>query len=434
MEQTTGIHALTVELQQALVRAVRGVPTETRDLTSLLERLDVFIDADTLSSDEMRSRLDSLERRISRADTLDQGTIVDGLDAMGAIILNETAAHDALVETLLRDSTREVQLSVALIAVLFAVTLAGAVAFRRRVLKPLTDLGELFTPLSEGDFTEVDTDEINTMVRPVFTNYNRLVSRLAHLEQQHRSRAETLQSEVRAAVRALLEQQRTLAIAERMAAVGETAAGVAHELRNPLAGILVALTNLRRDLSDPELVSRLSLLIGEIERMTRILNAYLASAQYAPEPARQTSLPVLVAELLALLRYQVPSTVQLVSGVPGALAPCVLPRDRIRQVLLNLVLNSVQALDSQAGTVLISAKDDDSTLVLSVCDDGPGFPAEFLDAGVHAFRTGRASGGGTGLGLQMVHRTVRDLGGQVRLANRHPHGASVEIRIPCRHG
>jgi signal transduction histidine kinase len=148
-----------------------------------------------------------------------------------------------------------------------------------------------------------------------------------------------------------------------------------------------------------------------------------------PEPSRPTGLVPLVSDLLSLLRYQVPDDVRLEADVEADLE-CVLPRDRVRQALLNLVLNSAQALGGDAGVVRVSARREGDRLQLWVTDDGPGFPAELLEARGQAFVSRRA--GGTGLGLAMVRRLAHDLGGEFVLENLEPRGARVRLVLPYR--
>jgi signal transduction histidine kinase len=323
------------------------------------------------------------------------------------------------------------ELAVAILCGLALMSLVGWWIVRRRFFRPLEDLRSLLTMLADGDFKAVGVEDIEPMLIPLFNNYNYLVTRLQILEEEHRSRASSLEDDVRSATQTLLEQHRSLADAERLAVVGEMAAGVAHELRNPLAGIAMILSNLRRDVSDPSLMKRLDVAVQEIQRTTRLLEEYLAVGQHAPEPSQRVRIATLVADLLVLLGYQVGDHVTLRSDIPEELE-CVVPRDRLRQVLLNLVLNSVQALGTSPGTVTIAAKAVGDRIVLSVRDDGPGFPPGTEAALTRAFVTQHATG--TGLGLVMVRRFVQDLGGGLELANVEPHGACITLTLPCTHG
>ena len=268
---------------------------------------------------------------------------------------------------------------------------------------------------------------VDAALIPLFENYNALVKRLAGLEAERKVRAETLESEVRAGSRALLEQHRVLADAERMAAVGETAAGLAHELRNPLAGILAGLENLRREVDDAPLARRTDLLHQEAERMVRLLNEYLEGSRHAPEPVVMTDMGGLVRDLLSLMRYQASPSATLTEAVEEDLE-CLIPPGRIRQSLLNLVGNSLQALGTSPGIVTVLAGREDDALRLEVRDDGPGFPENLLAVAGQPFRTGRDLG--TGLGLATVRRTAIDLGGSMTIRNPEPRGASVVLNLP----
>jgi two-component system NtrC family sensor kinase len=298
-------------------------------------------------------------------------------------------------------------------------------------VKPLDDLRSLLSRLADREFNVVAVEGAYPVLRPLLENYNYLVTRLAELEEAHRSRADSLEQEVRAAAQTLLEQQRTIARAERLAALGEMAGILAHEVRNPLAGILMGLTNLRRDVGEPELVARIEVLTAEIDRLARLLTGFLAGARHAPEPLRELDVRALATELLALIRYQIPESLRLECRIPAEIR-CRLPRDRLRQALLNLVLNSVRAMQDATGTIAISAERANGKLVLSVCDEGSGFPVEMLSGGPQPFVSWRD--GGTGLGLAIVRRVVGDLAGELRLENRRPRGACVHLILPIDRG
>ena len=240
-------------------------------------------------------------------------------------------------------------------------------------------------------------------------------------------REQRLQAAVQTASATLLAQQRTLAKAEKLAAVGETAASVAHELRNPLAGVLAALANLRSEITG-EHRDRLTLVQSEIERVVGRLKTYLQNAKQSPEEWSRVEVADVVDHLATLLQYQIPERIRLTTSVRGV-THCFVPVDALRQALLNLVMNSVDAIGDAPGQITIVGTGEGGMLELSVQDDGPGFPDEIIERGPVAFDTRKDTG--TGLGLAIVQRTVRDMGGRLTLANGGGGGASVTMHIPC---
>lgn len=343
---------------------------------------------------------------------------------------DELAAEHDFVRTLRSDALAELETALLVFLALATLGLAGGWIMHRRIIRPLRDLQAMFVELSRQDFKPIPVSGVHPVLVPLFENYNRLVRRLEELEGEHRSRAAHLELEVRAATKAVLDQQQSLARAERLAAVGEMGASLAHEIRNPLAGVHVALTNIRTDLNDAGLIARLDLTLAELERLTRLVNHQLSPAVHLPEPARPVDLPALVRELLALLRYQVPKHIDLTAEIDQDLRS-VLPKDRLRQVLLNLILNSVQALGEKPGRVVVHARSDAGRVRIAVSDDGPGFPPDLLAEGPRSFVSYRA--GGTGLGLAMVKRLARDLGGELTLENCEAGGASAILTLPYIH-
>lgn len=422
LSQFEHLHLLAERRLTLMVQGETAVPGMREGLTRQIDRLIALAeDPETAGRLEaLRGRLQQGGERIQLAETLVLFNQADDREhARQAAILGELQDKSAT------------QLRLALAAPL-AILAAGVLLFpvaRRRIIRPLDAFGRQLTRLADGEFTPAPVDSrVDPFLLPLHRQFNELAQRLQLLEAAHRAHEESLEAAVRAATRQLLEQQRSLARAERLAATGELSASVAHELRNPLAGIQMTLSNLRAELREPELAERVDLMIQEVERLTRLLNELLDAARHAPEAPRRIQLAELVDEILALLRYQLAPSIRLESGVDPALT-CRLPQDRLRQALLNLILNAANALGERAGTIRIDAASAGGMVRITVSDDGPGFSAEVLDGGIRSFFSTRERG--TGLGLAMVRRFARDVGGTVEMANVEPHGARVTLVLPA---
>lgn len=246
------------------------------------------------------------------------------------------------------------------------------------------------------------------------------------LELQHREREAALEREVRTATGTLLEQQRSLARAERLAATGELAASMAHELRSPLAGIQMSLANLREEIAEPELAERLGMVVEEVVRLGRLMNELVQMARHVPEAPSRVELADLVDPLQALIRYQLPAGVRLETCVQEGLC-CRVPKQRLRQALLNLVLNAAKAIGDGEGVIAIDLRRQREGIRITVEDDGPGFPPELLESGIRPFYSTRARG--AGLGLAMVRRFVSEAEGSIELANRSDRGERRGARV-----
>jgi two-component system NtrC family sensor kinase len=341
----------------------------------------------------------------------------------------ETRAHEKLVNKVRHDTELEFKIATSILIVLPLLAFGILFLLRQKIFEPLNELATLMTLLARQDFKPAASSSVGPILKPLFDNYNHLVSRLSKLEQENRARQETLQNRVRTATHALLEQQRELAAAERFAAVGELAAGLAHELRNPLAAMQMALNNLREEIQDADYGARLTLIVNELNRVTALLNGSLSQTRQEPEHSMELSVGNAVNELATLVSYQIGKNIQLQQQIPQELK-CRLPAGRLHQAILNLVLNAAQAIgESNKGSIIIEAERRNDQVILSVRDDGPGFPQTMLDNGIRPFSTGRV--GGTGLGLAIVQRFTRDLGGEIELSNQQPRGACVKLTLPC---
>jgi C4-dicarboxylate-specific signal transduction histidine kinase len=418
-----------LSLQRALVDTLSGRMSYNReDLARISTKIRALSEEEAHLASDTPVRLGQVEASLARAANGKDGDgkteLFDALRVMHEILDAETEQREKVLEAVGREALVELE---AAMSILVAILILTWLFLRRRILAPLHDLGLLLLNLAKEEFTPISVEHLDPLLSPVFHSYNVMVAHLAELEETKRMYAMSLEAEVRSATQALLEQQRSLARAEKLAAVGELAASLAHELRNPLAGIQMSCANLRQELQLPDQIERLDLIGAELKRMTKLLNELLEQGRQAPVPARDFDIGELLRELLALTRYQVPAHIKLMQETPPGLV-CHLPDCSLRQALLNLILNAAQAMDETPGIIRITARKEHDALVIEVDDDGPGFNANLLHEGIRAFGTSRARG--TGLGLVVVQRFVRDMGGRIELSNRAPRGARVRLLLP----
>ena len=226
--------------------------------------------------------------------------------------------------------------------------------------------------------------------------------------------------------------------AEHLATMGELAAGVAHEIRNPLAGIAGAIEIITKDFPqdhpDREVMEDLR---QEVRRIEKVLNDMLAYARPKPPQFGRADLKDTFARTLHLARQQTgPKNVEFSVQVPPDLPAFRMDSEQLHQVLLNLVLNGVQAIESE-GKVTIAAKLDapggpgQADLVeISVSDTGAGIPPESLERIFRPFFTTKR--GGTGLGLSLCRRIIRQHGGTLTVESKLGKGSRFIIRLPMR--
>jgi signal transduction histidine kinase len=227
------------------------------------------------------------------------------------------------------------------------------------------------------------------------------------------------------------EMLRRLLRSERLAAVGTMATGLAHEVRNPLNSASLQLTLLERRLGRgdaPHTILPIARIIkSEIDRLDRLVRDFLAFAQPRPIETRSIDAADLVRGVRELITPEAAAAhVSVTAELPGRPVPVLGDAERLRQVLLNLTRNALEAIGSaRGGNLKLRARDTAGGAEIEVEDDGPGF-AEDLPI-FDAFFTTKEQG--TGLGLALVHRIVTDHGGTIRVSSR-PGRTCFTIGLP----
>jgi signal transduction histidine kinase len=245
--------------------------------------------------------------------------------------------------------------------------------------------------------------------------------------------------EVELATRSLKETQERLVRSERLASVGRLAAGLAHEIGNPIAAI-IGLQDLllAGGLERAEERDFLERMRRETERINRILRDLLQFARPGDEdPTRETEpgdVATAVSDTVALMSPQrVAKEVEITAHIAPALPAVALSREQLVQVLLNLLLNAAEAC-AAGGCVSVHASRLDDRVRLVVTDTGPGVDPAIVSRLFEPFVTTKEVGKGTGLGLAVCRGLVEGAGGTIQLDRAHAAGARFVIDLPVMDG
>ena len=218
----------------------------------------------------------------------------------------------------------------------------------------------------------------------------------------------------------------------RLAAVGRLSAGLAHEIRNPLASIKGAAEILADDADEKDPKAKLlRILKVEAVRLNEVLTRFLAFARPSDHHREQFDAVVETHEVVELLRHRSKGTT--LTGPELGRPMCRLRGDReqFRQLLINLTLNGIEAA-GESGSVTVTVQARFGAVVCEVEDDGPGFSSESLTNLGTPFYTTKDDG--TGLGLAICHRIIEDHGGTLSVDRERTHGSRVIVELPIGEG
>lgn len=403
----------TDRLGESLERFARGVPAptppavlvlDTRDAVSAQRGAEYLLDGAGLGT-EPRAELDEIAGRIaagavSGATERDTGFLTaarvghDG-DVLGTVLV------DYPLVSLRRHFISLFETAVGYSIFLLALLLAIGWLLGRGLIKPITRLRECMRRVGEGDL-DVDCgsvqshDEVGELAR----GFGEMVAGLRE--------------------KRLLEEE--MLHSKRLAAVGQLAAGVAHEINNPLGGMLNAINTFKRHGSDPAVTAKtMDLLERGLKQIQSTVQALLVQARVQ---ARTLTLADLQ-DVRTLVQAEVGKKGLRLQWDCGLTGQVPLPSTAVRQVMINLLLNAIQAAPP-GGQVRMRCGSQSAHLWFRVEDDGPGIPPELRE---NLFQPFYSATGGSGLGLWVTYQTVGQLGGSIDVQDLDP-GTAMEVRLP----
>jgi two-component system NtrC family sensor kinase len=229
------------------------------------------------------------------------------------------------------------------------------------------------------------------------------------------------------------KQTELLMMTDRLASIGELAAGAAHELNNPLASV-IGLSELLMERDTPDYIRKdLAMIRSEAQRAANVTSNLLTFARKHRPVKRPTQINDVIEDVLKLRAYAHKSnSIEIERHIAPDLPEIPIDRFQMQQVFLNIVINSeyfmIQA--HNRGTLTITTKTQNGSVGVSFADDGPGIPPENLKRIFDPFFTTKEAGKGTGLGLSICHGIVAAHGGQIYATTQSDKGATIFIELP----
>lgn len=224
---------------------------------------------------------------------------------------------------------------------------------------------------------------------------------------------------------------RQLARAEKLAAIGQLVAGVAHELNNPLTSIVGYSELISDDIPAGPARQKLDKMLREAQRMKRIIENLLRFARQNSLEKKSANLEMLLQDVLALREYHLRNhDIEVQVQIEPSLPQVALDEDQFKQILLNLLNNSIDALEGNSTKrIRIEASRSGGRVTLRFDDNGHGFGD--VNRVFDPFYTTKPVGKGTGLGLSICYGIVKEHGGEIHAENLEPQGARVVLELPA---
>jgi two-component system NtrC family sensor kinase len=320
-------------------------------------------------------------------------------------------------------------LGITLLAMGLVSIVAMIVAYQ--ISRPIRAMADAAKKIAEGDYSQKVEVHSDDEIGFLANNFNNMVSELVGAHQELRDWGETLERKVEQRTAELKAMQTHLIQSEKLAGVGKLAAGVAHEINNPLTCVLTNSSLILSDLppDDPRRED-LQTIVDETLRCRKIVKGLLDFARQT-KPQKQTiSLNKVAEDVLSLVKNQASfQNISIRTELDNDVPPVLADADQMRQVVLNIILNAADAMP-QGGTLRVRSclEPESSRVMLKISDTGPGVPAEIQNRLFEPFFTTKKTG--TGLGLAIAYGIMERHKGELKLESSSGHGTTISVILP----
>ncbi len=303
----------------------------------------------------------------------------------------------------------------------------------RNITRPLGEMVAATRSITAGRFDQEVRSDSPGEIGLLADSFNAMLQSLRQMKADLEEWGNTLEQKVKQRTEELVAMQARVAQSERLASLGMLAAGVAHEVNNPLGGIL-ALTGLTLEEMQKDDPNRENLVevIRQTERCRDIVKGLLEFSRQTKGNTEMVDLNRILQETLALVGKQAMFfNIEVIKDLEPELPAIVADPAQFQQVFMNILMNAVQAMEER-GTIRIVTRHNSiaHTVEVAISDTGRGIPAEQIDHVFDPFFTTKASGHGTGLGLSIAYGIVTTHRGTISVESKVGKGTTFTIRMP----
>jgi signal transduction histidine kinase len=310
--------------------------------------------------------------------------------------------------------TRSTLIAIGILGIGLGGTVAGLVI--RRVTAPLKSLQENVEAVGRGEFDRKVPSDSTDEIGQLANSFNQMTQNL----DQSKRELETARNR--------------LVQSEKLSALGEFIAGIAHELNNPLTVMLGYSQLLAESDLDEEVQEDLKQIADSAERCQAVVKNLLSFARQRPPERLRVDINELLEVTIRFMHYELhTSGIQIERRLADGLSPVMGDADQLQQVFLNLARNAQQAMEESGGKGtlhVVTRNHDESTVEIRVTDSGPGIPPQAIDKIFDPFFTSKDAGKGTGLGLSVSYGIIREHGGHIYAESPPGEGATFVIQLP----
>ena len=310
----------------------------------------------------------------------------------------------------------------------FVLVLAGYYLLQRNIIKPARSLLQATEDVSHGNLETRLPIAGPTEIAQLSVAYNRMVDALQQSQRETKKQIEILET----TNHELQQTRNELIRSEKMASVGQLAAGLAHEVGNPLAALIGYLELLKQRIKSSDEKDIVERSIVETNRIDFLVRELLDFSRPS-ETITLESIDVVsvLNSCIQLLKNQgAMPNIEIHNELPDSIPVIRIDRNKLQQVFINLLLNAVQSCE-QGGKITLSAGDDTGSVWVGISDTGAGIAEADLSKIFDPFFTTKSPGEGTGLGLAICQRIVEEAGGKIEVESYLGEGSRFRVVFPC---
>ena len=302
--------------------------------------------------------------------------------------------------------------------------LISAIFFSRRIITPIDSLVIAIKKIGKGDLNEPINVKSQDEIKALADEFEKMRLKL-------RESYVDLENKIEERTQALRDAQFQISHQEKMASLGLLAAGVAHEIGNPLTSISSMAQIIKRKVKDQNFIEYLNTILKNIERIRKIVRELVDFARPSSYEAADTNVNEIIGNAVGIVKYdRRAKSINIELELDNNLPTVFLVADQLLQVFLNILINAVDALKEDQNRIVIRSQKHGGNIIIQFEDEGIGIEPENISKIFEPFYTTKKVGKGTGLGLSVTYGIVKNLNGSIDVQSEPGKGTIFTITLP----